>query len=388
MKLEGGQTNIYINDELFRHCKYLLFEIPVEEINKFDQIDSIDDVAELLGWTEDGQLGVNEQYIDATTEFWGHCSNIQAWVDNDYDTRILHSNLSFPLLQVLKESGDPIATKAFKEEIVERLKNPSKSVINYMIEEGLLDQINKEEMETLVRDSPNFLFNLYQNIHPEHIRHILGQVKQTAPNGFLEFVENYTQELIEDEELDKMVHFFYDIGLKEELRVIIKNPKLNIVRFILEEFDSSDEFSSYFFEESKKFASAELKEEIIQLLLEGKFEVFWFLHEYGVLDLIQKVDIKRLIYDHEPSLLDLLLNAKIKLSYYRAIEYFCQIKDWFLEKSLKEVIVEKLKEGKLRNLINIIVFQWLQDFEAFEIRNILSNEKIRFYDQLLYFFNE
>lgn len=388
LRLEEDETNIYVNGTLFRHCKYLLIEIPTEEISFFDQIDSIDDVVEMLGWTEDGQLDVTEYKIDAETEFWGHCSNIQAWVDNDYDTRILHSNLSFPLLRVLKDSGDPKAIKVFKEEVVERLKNPSKSVMNYLIEEGLLEQFNKEEMEALLTEAPNFIFNLYQKVHPEHIRRILGQIKETVPDVFLEFVENYTQELIKNEELDNMASFFYDVELKEELSVIIKNSGLNIVRFILEEFDSESEFLLYFFEESIKYAKLELKEIIIQILMEGKFEVFWSLKEHGLLDLIQKEDIKRLIYDHEPSLLDLLLNAKIKLSYHKAIKYFREIKDCFLEESLKEVMVEKLKEGELRNLINIVLFQWLQDFETFEIRNLISNENIRFYDQFLHFFSE
>ncbi len=35
LKLEDGRTNIYIKGELFRQCKFLLLNIPVEEIKDF-----------------------------------------------------------------------------------------------------------------------------------------------------------------------------------------------------------------------------------------------------------------------------------------------------------------------------------------------------------------
>ncbi len=47
-------------------------------------------------------------------EFWGHCSNLQAWAEYGYDTRLLHPNLAFPLLEKLATVGDPIAKKVFK----------------------------------------------------------------------------------------------------------------------------------------------------------------------------------------------------------------------------------------------------------------------------------
>ncbi|MHA1147203.1 MAG: hypothetical protein ACTSR8_03065 [Promethearchaeota archaeon] len=91
LKLEDGKTNIYIYNKLFRQCKHLLLIVPK---NIFGQKDiSIDEIANLqiskLEQPED--LGITPEI-----EFWGHCSNIQAWVENNYDTRIIHSNLAFP----------------------------------------------------------------------------------------------------------------------------------------------------------------------------------------------------------------------------------------------------------------------------------------------------
>ena len=388
LKLEKGQTNIYVGGRLFGQCKFLLLNIPVDEISLFDDIQSIDDAAERLGWTENGQQGADKYYIPAETEFWGHCSNIQAWVENDYDTSILHSNLSFPLLEVLKNSGDPVAIKVFKEEVVKRLKNPSSSVINYFLEMGLFNQFNNEEMELLLEESPEIIKNLYQYAHPESIKYIFTNLKEKFPIVFLRFAEKHLEKLIEREELDELSYFYYDINLTDVLKQMIKNPRLDIVRFILNEYDSQSEFPWNFFEDAKKYAKVELKEAIIKLIMEGEFRLFWFLRELRLLDLLHDNDIKRLIYEITPSLLDVLLDGDIKFNDYDAIEYFYKKREIFLEKSLKKAIFETLKEGKLKNLINLIIFQWIVGFEKEELSSIISDTKIQFYDKLGYFFNE
>ena len=58
VKLEAGKTNIYVNGQIFRQCKYIMLNIPVEDIEHLDEIKSIDEAADLLGWTYDGQKGV------------------------------------------------------------------------------------------------------------------------------------------------------------------------------------------------------------------------------------------------------------------------------------------------------------------------------------------
>lgn len=73
LKLKRGKTNIYVNGEHFNQCKFLMLNIPLKEVEKFDEIESIDEAADILGWTDEGQEGV-EYEIDPETEFWGHCS--------------------------------------------------------------------------------------------------------------------------------------------------------------------------------------------------------------------------------------------------------------------------------------------------------------------------
>ncbi|MFX1409751.1 MAG: leucine-rich repeat domain-containing protein, partial [Promethearchaeota archaeon] len=148
LKLEKGKTVIYVKDIKFLQCKYLLIEIPKERFKNFDNLASIDDVSEIL----DHSLERNKDYslLDPKIEFWGHCSNLQAWFENLYDTRLLHSNLAFPLLKKLTDVGDPIARRVFKDEIVERLMSGHKNVAQYLIRENYLEYFNNEEIDLIM----------------------------------------------------------------------------------------------------------------------------------------------------------------------------------------------------------------------------------------------
>lgn len=143
VKLESGKTNIYIDGKLFQQCKILLLNLPVEKINSFNEINSIDEAAEALDFSM--ETNPHEEFeIPANTEFWGHCSNLQVWVEHNYDTRLLHRSLSFPMLKELTDVGDQIARRVFKEEIVLRFLTGVKSVILFLID--YLDYFSLEEL--------------------------------------------------------------------------------------------------------------------------------------------------------------------------------------------------------------------------------------------------
>ncbi|MFX1501370.1 MAG: leucine-rich repeat domain-containing protein [Promethearchaeota archaeon] len=152
LKLEKGKTVIYVKDEKFLQCKYLLIEIPKENIKDFDDFMSIDEVSEKLDHTLEHDTKYNNLKPDI--EFWGHCSNLQAWSENYYDTTLLHSNLSFPLLKKLTDVGDPRARRVFKDEIAERLTKLYTSVAQYLIQENYLEYFNNEEIQLMM----NILF--------------------------------------------------------------------------------------------------------------------------------------------------------------------------------------------------------------------------------------
>lgn len=123
--------------------------IPINKINVLDEIESIDDAAEQL----DNSMEVYKKkfQIKPETEFWGYCSNIHAWAEHNYDTRLLHSNLSFPLLRKLTEVGDPIAQRVFREEIAKIYESGNPTVKKFLEQEGYLKFLSKEELDSLNR---------------------------------------------------------------------------------------------------------------------------------------------------------------------------------------------------------------------------------------------
>jgi len=147
LRLEDGDVNLYINDEVFDQCAILLLTIPADNQYSFNNIASIDESAELF---EDQTLSeaINAK-IPKETLFWGHASNLQAWYEHNYDTRLLHSNFAFPLLRRLTEVGDPIAKRVFKEEIARRYASGYPSVVEFLKEEGYLNYLSKDELLSL-----------------------------------------------------------------------------------------------------------------------------------------------------------------------------------------------------------------------------------------------
>ena len=139
------QTVIYIGGRYFRQCKFLLLDIPVDKVSSFDEIDSIDEAAERLDKSQESIEGY-EPNIPPEVEFWGHCSNLQVWYENDYDTRLLHSNLAFPLLKQLTEAGDLLARQVFKQEIAKRLDSRFLPTLTFLKQEGYFKYLSREEL--------------------------------------------------------------------------------------------------------------------------------------------------------------------------------------------------------------------------------------------------
>ena len=156
LKLENNETIIYVAGKRFQQCKFLLLNVPVNKISSFDAINSIDEAAEKLNGTLETKMRVID--IPTEVEFWGHSSNIQAWAENSYNTKLLHRNLAFPLLSRLAQKGDSLAKKVLISEIAERFSTGHIPVMNYLSKEGFLHFLNKEELKTLIQGfSPLFL---------------------------------------------------------------------------------------------------------------------------------------------------------------------------------------------------------------------------------------
>ena len=163
LKLENGKTLIYVKDEMVLQCKYLLLNklsITTDEINGNKQYITIDDQAENL----DNSLEREEESeveIPPEAEFWAHSSNLQAWYENNYDTEVLHSNLSFPLLRELTKAGDQLAKEVFEKEIKKRFRSGNLSIMTFLVKEGYLDHLSLEESEELYHELD---FRIYKEL--------------------------------------------------------------------------------------------------------------------------------------------------------------------------------------------------------------------------------
>ncbi len=160
LKLENGQTELYLNGVLFIICKSLLLNIPTNPHQSHRRslgfkIQSIDEASEEYDSSHGTRVEIK---ITPKTEFLGHCSNLQAWVEHDYDTCLLHSNIAFPLLKELADSGDPKAKRVFKEEVAKRIQSGYVPVIKYLDEEGYLDYLSREELISTLLDSDSVFF--------------------------------------------------------------------------------------------------------------------------------------------------------------------------------------------------------------------------------------
>ena len=112
--------------------------------------DSIDQMSEHLNGQLEREITRKEVGLSPEDEFWGHCSNLQAWVENNYDTRLLHRNLAFPLLKKLTTVGDAKAKKKFSQEATERFKSRSPTVQKFLVLEKHLGHLKRSILRDLI----------------------------------------------------------------------------------------------------------------------------------------------------------------------------------------------------------------------------------------------
>jgi hypothetical protein len=195
LRLIDGKTIIFINGQLFQQCKFLLLNIPINKISSLDEIESIDEAVEGLDKSLE-PIHENIKTIPPESEFWGHCSNLQVWYENRYNTRLLHSNLAFPLLKKLIDAGDPLARYVFREEIAKRIESGFPSVIQYLVLEGYLDYLNDDELDYIIR-SPELINGLvnccYKNGEGENqfegLHYLMKKLKTTNIQYFKELLK-------------------------------------------------------------------------------------------------------------------------------------------------------------------------------------------------------
>lgn len=303
LKLEEDQTNIYFNYDLFEQCRYLFLKTSVDIIKLSENYPSIDELAQRLDESvEDNFHG--KASISSETIFWAYCSNMQAWVDNEYNTRLLPANLAFPLLEKLTEVGDPIAKKKFKQEIIKRIKSGYFPVILYLSDMDYLDYLEIEELDSLFDDPESLLEEIFLSIletqEPLKKMEVLTILHRLSESGSTKAKYFFNQELlivIQNGNLEEIVlliegDFLEYLGKKELTAIFsdLSTPLRKNIDQVLEE-DKGDLMLKALNILTKfadlKIVNAEqyLKDIIKQKHRENNFQVVKLLDENGYLDI-------------------------------------------------------------------------------------------------------
>ncbi len=246
LKLEAGRTNIYVKGRKFQQCMYLLLNIPVDRVEDYDEIESIDEAAEVLNRSMEGNHNNFGGRISPEEEFQGHCSNIQAWAENGYDTRILHRNLAFPLLKRLSEVGDPMARRVFSEEIAIRLASKHPTVIQYLTQNGYLRYLNPDEFESILDDlSPTFLHDATTDIR-YIIEHNPGTDLTSSINFLIHrIIRDFGIEhisLITSKILNEIPETYQDVFVKNIYSILKTRNKFPLIKYINKHLEYFEDF--------------------------------------------------------------------------------------------------------------------------------------------------
>ncbi len=334
LKLENNQSKIYVKDKLFNQCKFLLLEILVDEITSFDEIDSIDEVAEKLDHSLEPRYDQVKK-IPPEVKFWGHCSNLQVWVENDYNTRLIHRNLAFPLLQKLVDIGDPVAKKVFKREIVKRFSNGHLPVVEYLIIEGYLDYLNSKEIKSLLLDNMVKLKKL-----------ILKSLKDSI------YSKNYENSILF--KLTKMNCSWAKIIIN-----LLNSDSVKYLLKLLRETESEVEYADILnsFEKLGEKLIGPFIDDV--LINENAYNYNWdsaYEDLYWILfKSLGEKQIIKLLTDSESNLIERMIKKYENSSNYFSIESFFYCLYQFLNKRYANQIHEMLTEDLKKEILNMYI---------------------------------
>ncbi len=179
VRLDGDGPRMYVRGQPFDQCAYPVLNddgVREHESECYDDVEtpcvprkaarSVD----AFLWKEHGTLDhpgyVEGSQVSMKELFWGLCSTLQAWAENDYDTRLLHVNLAFPLARALANAGDSAAKAMFEREVIARWKSDFEPVQTYLFHGGFLNTLSPRAlMDIVVRGGPQHVIsNLMRRI--------------------------------------------------------------------------------------------------------------------------------------------------------------------------------------------------------------------------------
>ena len=145
LRLIYSKTLIFICGDPFLTCQKVTLDIKSSSFEMYGNFKTIDDI---IDHYKLNTLADSNIHISPLEEFWVHCSNMQAWAESNYSSRILTKNLSFPILKELADRGVRQFESLLRLEIIERLKLGGLRTLRFFIEddENYLSYLNENEI--------------------------------------------------------------------------------------------------------------------------------------------------------------------------------------------------------------------------------------------------
>lgn len=217
LRLINSKTYIYINDKRFFQCFNLLFNVEGDKDRRYDNIQTMDEASQILG----GRYSSWFISISPEEAFMAHCSNIQAFFENELNTDILHSDIAFPLLKKLVQIGYKPAESVFTAEIIKRYNEGTWKSRMFLKSEGYLKYLNKEEKRALTKDKNFEAFTDYR------IPPILEREIDRKPfEKVIKTVKRLRGELIRVFEYSDIESDFKEIVREFPLRTLLNSDKI------------------------------------------------------------------------------------------------------------------------------------------------------------------
>lgn len=419
LRLENINTRIYINGELVKQCRFLLLNIPVDKVSSFDEINSIDEAAEKL----DGNIEDHFAPVPPETEFWGHSSNIQVWAEHNYDTRLLHRTIAFPLLRKLTEAGDPMAKRVFKEEIAKRLESKYPSVVQFLILEGYLKYLDEEYLKEIGFPALDRLS------HRERLIRVIKMIEVEPNSKLRNLFDLYCAPLLQEIERDGRFvwgfeedeilctlyeHLFflllkrgdfyiYDklwesgylgfVSDKEKI-YIMADTSSNLFEYILfkleDPYSYIDDLSGY------KDDIISLNKQIVKFLLKNDFETTEEIIKMNLLRCVPSEGLASIFQDSALNTFDIFMKVYKEYrstcvgnldGFYEYISCFHEIGK-YLSTSLKNIIKHVLEKQDLEEFTLVLELRWLEYLDNNELKKLLNDPNINFVSNLRKIFQE
>ena len=321
--------------------------------------------------------------------------NLQTWAEHNYDTRLLHRNLAFPLLRKLTQAGDPNAKNVFKEEVAKRFLSGNLSVITYLKKERYLDDINEDDIKHVIPEiflSKNISVIEYlirkgylNNLNKEEIKHLITEIFLSGDISVIEYLrrDGYLNKLKEEEIKHLVTEIFLSGNLsaitymiteeyldyldKEEIKLLLEDFNFNIIKALnFEKFlDILQKLAQFGEKNVKKI----FKEEIAKRFLSGNISVITYMINEEYLDYLDKEEIKFLLEDFNFNLIKALeVEKSLDL-----LEKLAKLGGPIVKKIFKEEITKRFLSGNLSVITFLLNTGYLGYLNKEEIKLLLQD---------------